>query len=103
VGVVGVVDSEVMVVGLANVGWYDVVGGMVVASILVGGISGSGGVVVVVWSSFVVGVVKSCVGGVVDIVLQRLLLPSEFPTLLFPSVVRGKSWSHLLILFFVGS
>ena len=51
---------------------------------------GSGGVVLVVWSSFVMCVVMGGVGGVVDIVLQRLLLPSKFPNLLIPSSYQAK-------------
>ena len=64
---------------------------------------GSGGVVLVVWSIFVMCVVMGGVGGVVDIVLQRLLLPSKFPSLHIPSVDLAKFDFHLLTLFHVGS
>jgi hypothetical protein len=42
-------------------------------------------------------------GGVVDIVLQRLLLPSKSPSLHIPSFYLAKFDFHLLTLFHVGS
>lgn len=64
---------------------------------------GSGGVVLVVWSIFVMCVVMGGGGGVVDIVLQRLLLPSKSPSLHIPSFYLAKFGFHLLTLFHVGS
>ena len=71
-----IVDCGVVAVGVVNLVCFDVGGGVVVVSIVAGGNWGSCGAVSVVWSIVVVSVGVVVVGGVVDGLLLRLLLPS---------------------------
>jgi hypothetical protein len=77
-GVVGVVDAVLGVVDVVSWVCWDVVGGVVVGSIVVGGSWSSGGGVWGVWSIVGGSVDVVWYGGVVGGVLLRLLLPSEF-------------------------
>ena len=80
VGVVRFVDAVLVVVDVAKWVCWDVVGGVVVGSIVVGGSWSSGGVVWGVYS--IVGGSGDVVwyGGGVGGVLLRLLLPLKFPS-----------------------
>jgi hypothetical protein len=101
-GVVWVVDAVLVVVDVVSWVCWDVVGGVVVGSIVVGGSWSSGGVVWGVWSIVGGSVDVVWYGGVVGGVLLRLLLPSKFPGLAVLAFYLTKYGFHLLTLGPVG-
>ncbi len=95
-GVVWVVDAVLVVVDVVSWVCWDVVGGVVVGSIVVGGSWSSGGVVWGVWSIVGGSVDVVWYGGVVGGVLLRLLLLSKFPNLAVPAFYLTKCDFRLL-------